>query len=388
MARSRLFGRRIHISGSISGDLAVAPTTDVEHARALVAGLVGELVRRGATFVVPVDAEKVRAADRMPICFDWLVWQTLHSNLRYRPADAPIPLAVAVQHHKTEEQIPAEFGELWDDLRASDHVQIENVSHWNMNSKRMEAQAKWGDVLIGVGGSDGVLYLANLYHDAGKPVVPLNAAVSPFNTGARRLFSEVGLSSTYAHRLFRATNQTAHAWINRINFTARKPVYERVTALIELLEALERPNAFAVRLLNPEHEDYAGVQSFFDTIVKPIIEDELGYKLTVVDGRQPYEHARIDQEIFAKLHRSSVVVADITGMRPNCFLELGYALGRELPILLMAKKGSSLPFDIQTLAGLLWETSGTVEDRRQTFREHWEAVKNRPPLVPAESLIS
>lgn len=388
MARSRLFGRRIHISGSISGDLAVAPTAEVEQARALVSELVGKLVRHGAAFVVPVDAEKVRPADGMPICFDWLVWQTLHANLGHRPADAPSPLAVAVQHHKTEEQIPAEFEGLWDDLRASDHVQIENVSHWNMNSKRMEAQARWGDVLIGVGGSDGVLYLANLYHDAGKPVVPLNASVSLANTGARRLFSDVGLSNTHAQRLFRAVDRDAHAWINRINFTARKPVSERAAAIIELLEALEKPSAFAVRLLNPEHEDYADVQSFFDTVVQPVIEDELGYKLTVVDGRQPYEHARIDQEIFAKLHRSSVILADITGMRPNCFLELGYALGRKLPTLLMARKGSSLPFDVQTFAGLLWETRGTAEDRRRTFREHWEVVKNRPPLVPAESLVS
>jgi len=75
-------------------------------------------------------------------------------------------------------------------------------------------------------------------------------------------------------------------------------------------------------------------------------------------------------------------------MRPNCFLEVGYALGRELHTLLMARKGSSLPFDVQTFAGLLWETGGTVEDRRRTFREHWEAVKNRPPLVAAESLVS
>ena len=178
----------------------MAPTAEVEQTRALVAELVGELVRHGATFVVPVDAEKLRPGDDMPICFDWLVWRTLHANLGRRPADAPSPLAIAVQHHKTEEQIPPEFEELWDDLRASKHVQIENVSHWNMNSKRMEAQARWGDILIGVGGSDGVLYLANLYHDAGKPVVPLNAGVSPADGGARRLFSDIGLSSTHAPR--------------------------------------------------------------------------------------------------------------------------------------------------------------------------------------------
>ena len=60
-------------------------------------------------------------------------------------------------------------------------------------------------------------------------------------------------------------------------------------------------------------------------------EGELGYQLIVVNGNQAYEHARIDEEIFQKLHHSSVVLADITGMRPNCFIELGYALGRCLP---------------------------------------------------------
>jgi hypothetical protein len=37
----------------------------------------------------------------------------------------------------------------------------------------MEAQACYGDILIALGGGEGegVLFLANLYHDAGKPVI-------------------------------------------------------------------------------------------------------------------------------------------------------------------------------------------------------------------------
>lgn len=387
MAKSPLFGRRIHIAGSISTELSVAPLAEVEETRELVQGLVRELAQRGATFVLPVDAEKTRPNDGMPICFDWLIWQTLHASLARRPSGAPNPLAIAVQHHKTEVQIPAQFVALWDELRASDLVQIENVSHWNMNSKRMEAQARWGDILIALGGSEGVLFLANLYHDAGKPVVPLNAAITPPDSGARRLFA-LGLSSAQAPRLFHVTDHSAHTWINRINFTARKPIAERVRAVIDLLESLEKPRAFAVRLLNPKHADFPDVQAHFDLVVQPIIEDELGYKMTVVDGRQPYEHARIDQEIFMKLHRSSVVLADVTGVRPNCFVELGYALGRGLPTMLMAKEGSEYPFDIYTLAGLPWKTTGAVEDRRRAFREHWAAIRDRPPLVPALPLIS
>ena len=387
MARSSLFGRRIHIAGSISCDAAVATPDEVQATRELVKGLVIDLIKRGATFVVPVDAEKLREGDDLPICFDWLIWQTLYENLARRPSGAPDPLAIAVQHHKNEGQIPPEFEQLWDDLRASDLVQIENVSHWNMNSKRMEAQARWGDILIALGGSDGILFLANLYHDAGKPVVPLNAAITPPDTGARLIFSRVGLSNSDAQRLFQANDYSAHTWINRINFTPRKPVSERVSMIIDLLETLEKPRAFVVRLLDPKCEDYEDVETFFKEVVRPIIENELGYKMTVIDGSQPYEHPRIDQEIFAKLHRSRVVLADITGMRPNCFIELGYALGRGLTTMLTVKEGNQHPFDISTLAALHWKTSGTTEDRRQAFRAHWATIQNRPPLVPAEPLI-
>ena len=143
-----------------------------------------------------------------------------------------------------------------------------------------------------------------------------------------------------------------------------------------------------MRLLNPDLPEYADVQDFFDVVVQPVVEAELGYRLVVIDGRQAYQHARIDEEIFAKLHRSSVVLADVTGARPNCFLELGYALGRGLPTMVMAREGSNLPFDITTLSGLQWSTKGSAEDRRRAFREHWKAIRNRPPLVPAEPLIS
>lgn len=385
--RSPLFGRRIHFAGSIAQDIVSASASDVQNARELVKGLVQELVSRGATFVVPVDAEKMRPQDDLPICFDWLIWDTISANLARRPAGAPNPLVIAVQHHKNEEQIPSQFEALWDKLRASDVVQIENAAHWNMNSKRMEVQARWGDILIVLGGSEGVLFLSNLYHDAGKPVVPLNAAICAPDSGARRLFN-FGLSSNQAHHLFQSTNLTAHAWINRINFAVRRTLPEQIETIISLLEALERPKAFVIRLLNPEHPDYDSVQTYFETIVRPVIEDELGYRMTVVDGRQRHDHAWIEQEIFAKLHRSSVVLADITGERPNCLLELGYALGRGLPTMLMAKRASDRPFDITTFSSLLWSVDETLDQRRRAFREHWDAVKNRPPIVPEEPLIS
>ncbi|MGX1496691.1 hypothetical protein ACSSV1_001727 [Labrenzia sp. MBR-25] len=387
MPRSPLFGRRIHISGSVANDVSTGSADDVQAARELVTNLVKELLKRGANFVVPVDVEPLREVDGLPICFDWLIWKTIKDNLTLRPSNVPGPLAVAVQHHKTEDQIPEEHVNLWDTLRDSQLIKIESAAHWNMNGKRMEAQARFGDILVVLGGTEGVLYLANLYHDAGKPVVPLNLPLCPETTGARRIYN-LGLTSAHSRKLFQiADDGDTHDWINRIRFPIRQSIVDRVSVLVELLESLERPKAFAIRLLNPDLPEFDDVQTFFDTVVQPVVEGELGYRLVVIDGLQAYEHPRIDQEIFAKLHRSSIVLADITGARPNCFLELGYALGRGLPTMVMVREGASLPFDITTLSGLQWKMAGSVEDRRRAFREHWQAIRNRPPLVPAEPLI-
>ena len=106
MTQPHLLGRRIHIAGSIDNDAAIASAEEVERARAFVQGLTAELVKAGATFVVPVDDEKLREVDHQPICFDWLIQKTVFDNLVHRPLAASQPgsprLITAVQHHKSE----------------------------------------------------------------------------------------------------------------------------------------------------------------------------------------------------------------------------------------------------------------------------------------------
>lgn len=387
MPLSPLHGRRIHIAGCIDKDPAVATTEEVRLARDFVQKLVIDLMKLGATFVVPVDAEKSRDSDQLPICFDWLIWETLANNLSKRPAGATNPLAVAVQHHKTEDQIPPDKAALWDSLRGSDLVLIDNASHWNMNSKRMEIQAAHGDVLITIGGSEGVLFLANLYHDAGKPVIPLDFKICADGAGSRRLFKQAQIKKQ-SSRFFRVKNATEpHGWINRLNFSVRHGTADRVQSVVGLLEELERPVVFAVRLLNPKIADhFKDVDDFFTGVVKHVVEEELGFVLKVVDGKQSNEEPRVDAEIFTKLHNASVVVADLTGERPNCFIEIGYALGRSIPTMMTAKEGTKIPFDVDTLAGHMWNSTEVLDDRRRKFRDYWKANINRPPLVLTDAL--
>jgi hypothetical protein len=73
---------------------------------------------------------------------------------------------------------------------------------------------------------------------------------------------------------------------------------------------------------------------------------------------------------------------DITGERPNCFIELGYTLGRMRPVIVKAMQGTPLPFDEQAVSLFLLEFRIF---HLLIFASHLpEFIKkylNRPPLV-------
>jgi hypothetical protein len=46
------------------------------------------------------------------------------------------------------------------------------------------------------------------------------------------------------------------------------------------------------------------------------------------------------------IEAASLVVADLSGARPNVYLEVGYAWGRGVPVILLAQKGQQIHFDL------------------------------------------
>lgn len=152
-----------------------------------------------------------------------------------------------------------------------------------------------------------------------------------------------------------------------------------------VIKALRKPTAFAVRLLNPKVEAYKEVDDYFEAVVQPVVE-ELGYELVTMNG----EHAEfpfINQEIFEHLHRSTAVVVDVTGERPNCFIELGYALGRGSRVMVTAKEGTALPFDTEAVPTRMWDNEKSVAQKKAEFRAYWEANAQRRRIVEADPLV-
>ena len=52
--------------------------------------------------------------------------------------------------------------------------------------------------------------------------------------------------------------------------------------------------------------------------------------------------------IRSSIETADLVVADLTEGRPNVYLEVGYAWGKGIPVILLAKKGEKLHFDVSS----------------------------------------
>ncbi len=84
--------------------------------------------------------------------------------------------------------------------------------------------------------------------------------------------------------------------------------------------------------------------------------------------------------IFESLHFSSLAIVDVTGERPNCFIELGYgSWQRQNRVLVTAEEGTKLPFDQEMIPCHFWKPSRSVRGQekgpcRILGKEHQQAT--------------
>lgn len=242
--------------------------------------------------------------------------------------------------------------------------------------------AQIGDILIGVSGGQGIEQLAIEYSSCGKPVIPLDIDVGSSSNdgsgGASRLFDRARSRPSDFFKL--TDNDSASDLLDRTRTqNGGVEVQKVVAAIIQLLHALLPPRVFYVRLLNDAVPEYTSVERFFRNTADSLVK-ELGYEPLQM-GRGRNEFAWMNQAIFDSLHHSSVVLVDLTGLRPNCFMELGYALGNRQRVILTARDDTKISFDAFALEAFQWNDSEDPGKQLERFRTHWQRNIDMPRLV-------
>lgn len=69
--------------------------------------------------------------------------------------------------------------------------------------------------------------------------------------------------------------------------------------------------------------------------------------------REPTD--RLLKAIPAQIKSAALVIADLSEPSPNVYYELGYAEALSKPLIVTAKKGIKLPFDVADIPTFYWE---------------------------------
>jgi len=388
----RIKGRRVHIAGSADKD---TPEHLLRYAHELVAHLVQELSKEGATFIVGVGKEPLARPDDLSspaIIFDWTALEAAHKCLKDGVSLAQGSqgrLIAAVVTSKSERQVPESRLHIWNELRREHAVKLEFIEPgWTSGAIRRTRQAQLGDILIALSGGEGVEHLAQEYAAAGKPIIPfdldLGSSRGDGSGGAARLAQK---ALAHPERFVRFVDpDTSGDLLARLaTRQGSVAIMDIVHSVVDLIHALESPTAFYVRLLNNMVPEFGAVEYFFRNVLNPVVKN-FGYK-AIEMGQEASTYAWMNEAIFDSLHYSSVVVVDLTALRNNCFMEFGYALGHGNRILLTAQKGTHLPFDSFALDCHYWEDSISDDQRITQLEEYWQRTIDRPPLVKPRSLL-
>lgn len=92
----------------------------------------------------------------------------------------------------------------------------------------------------------------------------------------------------------------------------------------------------------------------YQDVIKPVCER---YNLSVVRADDIYTSNMIISDIVTKINKSKIVIADITPNNRNVYYEVGYAHAIGKPTILLAEKGTDLPFDLSPFRVIFYENT-------------------------------
>jgi hypothetical protein len=124
----------------------------------------------------------------------------------------------------------------------------------------------------------------------------------------------------------------------------------------------------------PFSEEFQDVYEF--GIYEPI--RRCGYICERVD--EPLFTGDILQRITNRISTAEFVVAELTGAKANVYLEVGYAWGKNIPVITLAREGEKLQFDVSTHRCIFYRTIGQLgRELEKLVREVYSRRRKNSP---------
>ncbi len=214
------------------------------------------------------------------------------------------------------------------------------LSNWEIGSANfyVPEQVAQADVVVLIGGFEGTFRAANWAEIAQKPLLPFAA----FGGAAAQIYQ----------RELNDFDKKYRGRIKRLEFEQLNSIKnwaDHATDIVALAEKVAQSRSVLVVMSYAERPDLKDAYGTFRRIC-----EKLGYACERVTEKNAA--TRILPEILECIRRAAFIIVDLTDLRPNVFYELGYADGLGGKVIVTAKKGTELPFDVKDIPTILWES--------------------------------
>lgn len=202
------------------------------------------------------------------------------------------------------------------------------------------------NVVIIVGGKDGTHCAANWARINRKSLMPITV----FGGSAKEIY-------------YQELDQFDESYSNNIT----KPDYEILNQISSDLGKIAKDSvSLAARAITSSQvlvvmsfsEDPALIDAndSFKEMCK-----EFSYDAERIDNSNAVD--RIVKEILDRIRKAAFVIVDLTEAKPNVYYELGIAQGLGKPVIITAKKGTTLPFDVADIPAILWQGQKELKEK-------------------------
>ena len=387
----KLDGKIVHISGSAS---VSTESTLIEYGHELIRSMVNSLLKKGARFLIQVGKEEHKTTNGtdVPLIFDWTVMSEINryiieSDQEFKNCSRKPIVTVAKQDFMTSIP-PIKLG-LWRSLMERGALQIEFLEDgWSSGAIRRNRMSELGDILIIISGGEGVEHLAEEYNRQCKPIIPIDLDLGSSkgygSGGGSKLFKKM-LAKYDTFISLEKPGSAGELFLNIKTDNGVRSVEDVTEGITKLIDNITPPMAFFARLLSTNEADYREVENFFRKVVDPLVKEN-GYSIKEMGTQKPID-AWMNVEIFESIHKAAIVVVDLTSLRPNCLIELGYALGISSKLILTAKKETKLPFDAKMYECCFWDPKEQIELTAKKLKDYFERNFNRPSVIRYKDVL-
>jgi len=228
------------------------------------------------------------------------------------------------------------------------------LDNWEIETERLYVpeQIHLADVVILIGGFDGTYRAANWARIEKKPIL----AVAFCGGSATKVYEmEFGeFDKKYAGRIDKIEYQELNSINDNMQAKAQK--------IVSLAEKIVTSKSVVVIMSYSKRPDLDDIYESFEAVCK-----DFGYVCKRVQNANAVD--RIVPRILEEIRQAAFVIADLTELKQNVFYELGYAEGLGRPVVVTAKDGTDLPFDVKEIPTIFWDGQKKLkEDLRTKIR--------------------